>query len=120
MKNTFIFALLLTLVTACDVSEGMRDKSGQSPEVIKAREIAAKNGCMGCHTVTTSVGGPAWRLVADRYKDQPEAKQVIIDSINNGSTGRWIEVSRLKEMPGYQGKIPEEQLSLLADYILSL
>lgn len=108
------------LLSACDVSEGMREKSSQSPEVLKAREIAAKNGCMGCHTVSNSVMGPAWRLVAERYRDQDGAKSILIDSINNGTRGRWQSVSRLEEMPGYQGKFPEDDLNLLVDYILSL
>ncbi len=87
---------------------------------MQAREIAAQNGCMGCHTVTNSVAGPAWRLVAERYRDVPGAKTILIDSINNGSSGRWQEVSKMASMPSYQGMISDSDLDALANYILSL
>jgi len=120
LKSIIAACATLTLLSACDVSESMRDKSGQDPRVMNAREIAASNGCMGCHTVTNSVAGPAWRLVAERYRDTPNAKALLVDSINNGSSGRWREVSRMASMPGYQGKISESDLDALVDYILSL
>ncbi len=120
MNKIYIAIALTALLSACDVSESMREKSTQDPTVLKARELSAKYGCMGCHTVTNSVMGPAWRLVAARYRDTPGAKAVIIDAIKNGSSGRWPEVSRVEKMPNYDDSIPDEELELIADYILQL
>lgn len=120
MKQLLVFALLATSLTACDINETMREKSTQDPTVIQARELGARYGCMGCHTVTNSIMGPAWKRVADRYRDNPDGKALIIDSIKNGSKGRWATESRIEEMPPYHDKIPDNELEILADYILQL
>ena len=36
--------------------------------------LARKSGCLSCHAVDKKIVGPAWRDVAKRYKDIPDAK----------------------------------------------
>ncbi|MEY4978185.1 MAG: cytochrome c-552 [Pseudomonadota bacterium] len=79
MRHT-IFSLLLT-VTGLSSAWAQQDKDVQ--ELLKA------SGCMGCHSVTEKIVGPAFQSIAARYAGQADAVSSLAQSVRNGSRGKW-------------------------------
>lgn len=118
--KTLIFPLLLAIVLmSCDVGDSMREAAKSNP-VSNARVIAADNGCMGCHAVGITVVGPSWKLVAKKYKNDTQAKNYLIQKIKQGGKGVWNETTGGKSMPAYNGRMTDEEITVLVDYILTL
>ncbi len=63
--------------------------------------LAKKNGCTGCHAMASALVGPAFKDIAAKYADQADAKDQLIQSIRQGSKGKWGQMA----MP------PQAQLS---------
>ncbi|NOY71335.1 MAG: c-type cytochrome [Gammaproteobacteria bacterium] len=119
MLRIFLFLILsVYTLSACDIDESMRAKS-QNPTSAKILAIAAKNGCMGCHAVNTSIIGPAWTLVADRYEGQAEARTKLIEKIKKGGGGNWNTLTGGAKMPSHEG-VPDDDIARIVDYILGL
>jgi len=116
----FSISILAALtLSACDINQDMRALSSNK-EGSDARVIAASNGCMGCHAVSNKIIGPAWKKVAKYYKNIPDAKSLLITKIKTGGKGNWNNETGGETMPGYEGKMSEEEISEIVDYILSL
>ena len=52
-------------------------------------DLAKKSGCLSCHSIDKKIIGPSWKDVAAKYKDQADAKAALIESIAEGSKGKW-------------------------------
>lgn len=104
---------------SCDVGDSMREASKQNPKS-HARMLAADNGCLSCHAVGITVVGPAWKMVAKHYKNQAGAKEFLIMKIKKGGKGNWDKVTGGKSMPAHEGRLSDEDIARLVDYILSL
>ena len=76
--------------------------------------LARKNDCLGCHAVATKLVGPAYKDVAAKYAGQADAQAVLVQSIRNGSVGKWGELP----MPAHP-KISEADIKKLASWVLS-
>ncbi len=118
MLRLLLLVSILFTLSACDINESMRAKSPDQSSA-DVRVLAAKNGCMGCHAVNTTVMGPAWNLVAKRYKDLPGARGLLIDAVVNGGSGNWSELTGGKVMPPHK-EIPHSDISTIIEYILNL
>ncbi|MGE4159072.1 MAG: c-type cytochrome [Planctomycetota bacterium] len=92
-------------------------KAADKPEVdaAKAREILTKNACTACHNEETKIVGPAYKDVAAKYKDDPEAAKKLFDKVRAGGQGTWGEVP----MPP-QTTISDDELKLVVNFILSI
>jgi len=119
MKFHLLITSSLLLLSACDINESMRSNAADE-STSEARAIAAKSGCMGCHTTSNSVYGPAWKLVSERYQGVPNARELLIANIRSGSAGQWDQVTGGKRMPPQQGSINAEELGIIVDYIIAL
>lgn len=115
MKLLTVLAVISTLLLGCDIDSTMQEMAKNNPNA-QVRMLAAKSGCMGCHSVDHGVLGPAWRQVADRYSNDPLVREKIIHSITHGSAGHWSK----DVMPAFKDRLSAEQIALLADYIVSL
>ena len=78
------------------------------------QELAAKYTCLTCHNPDTKVVGPAYRDVAAKYRNDPEAEQKLIAQMETGGTGKWGQVPMLP----FKGKVPPEDMKQLAQWIL--
>jgi len=76
--------------------------------------LAGKSGCLGCHAVATKLVGPAYKDVAAKYAGQADAQTMLMQSIRNGSVGKWGELP----MPAHP-KISDADLKKLAAWVLS-
>ncbi|MCF6324618.1 MAG: c-type cytochrome [Gammaproteobacteria bacterium] len=119
MKYHLLIITTALLLSACDINESMRTNAADS-STSDARVIAAKSGCMGCHAVSNSVYGPAWKLVSKRYQGVPDAHAQLTAVIRSGSAGRWDQITGGKRMPPQQGSINDEDLKVVVDYIIAL
>jgi len=119
MFRIFFIIIIISLASACDVGDSMREASKKNP-TSHARVIAADSGCMGCHAVSVTVVGPAWKLVAKKYKNEPGAKAFLIEKIKKGGKGNWDQMTGGKIMPAHEDRMSDEDISKLVDYILAL
>lgn len=78
--------------------------------------LATKSGCMGCHTIETKRVGPAWNDVSEKYKGNEHANHMIVETIQNGSKGKW---GGAMPMPA-QKHVSAEDASTLANFIIGL
>ncbi len=85
---------------------------GASPAAASPRQVE-KNGCLGCHAAATKLVGPAFRDVAAKYRDDPEAVAKLTQSIRNGGAGRWGEMA----MPP-QPQVSAADAAAIAKWIL--
>lgn len=51
--------------------------------------LARKNDCLGCHAVAVKLVGPAFKDVAAKYAGQSDAVERLVESVRNGSVGKW-------------------------------
>ncbi len=84
-----------------------------------AEALMKQNGCFACHAVASKKSAPAFAGIGMRNKrfEGANAKEVIMHSIKNGSKGKYPMFSDTA-MPAYPN-FTQEELSTLADYILS-
>ena len=82
-------------------------------------ELVKKNGCLACHAVATHKAAPPFAGIAMRNKkfEGTNAKSTIINSIKNGSKGKYKKFAN-SAMPAYKN-LTDKELSDIADYILA-
>jgi len=119
MLRLLLLSFLTLSITACGVGESMRDSSKNNPKA-HARVLAADNGCLGCHAVSVTVVGPAWKMVAKRYKAKPDAKQYLTNVIKHGGKGNWTNVKAGEVMPAHKDRMTDKEIAVVVDYILTL
>ncbi len=81
----------------------------------EAEKLAQQNACTACHGIDNKIVGPAYKDVAAKYADDPEALAKVKDSIKNGGVGKWGQIP----MPA-QAQLSDEQITILAEWILGL
>ena len=84
-----------------------------------AQEIIDSNGCLACHAVASKKAAPAFAGIGKRNKrfEGNQAKATIMNSIKNGSQGKYPMFAN-SAMPPYPN-LSQEELSTVADYILA-
>ena len=105
MKNLVTIGLLAgALVTA---GQAVADQS-----------LATSSGCLACHQVDTKVVGPAYKDVAAKYKGQDGARDMLVQSVVNGSVNKWGAIP----MPakGGNASVSDEDVGKIVDWILTL
>lgn len=75
--------------------------------------LAKKNGCMGCHAVSSQLVGPAYQAVAAKYGNDKATVATLAESIRKGGSGKWGETA----MPP-QAQLKEADAKRLAAWIL--
>lgn len=83
-------------------------------------DLARASGCLACHSVDKKVVGPAWKEVAARYKNDPQAKARLINKVKTGGKGNWTDVTGGAPMPPYSPRISDSDITLLVEFVLAL
>jgi len=78
-------------------------------------ELATQRTCLTCHNPDTLVTGPAYRDVAAKYRNDPEAISKIIAQMENGGTGKW----GTNVMISLKALVPPEEMKTLAHWVYS-
>ena len=75
--------------------------------------LARKNNCLGCHAVAVQLVGPAFKDVAAKYAGQSDAVALTVESVRNGSVGKWGELP----MPAHP-KLSAADANKLVEWVL--
>ncbi len=82
---------------------------------IRGPGLINRSDCYTCHSIQKKSIGPAFKEIADRYADDPSAKERLPSVIINGGKGNWGEVP-MSPHPD----INMEDAHTMVDYILNL
>ncbi len=83
----------------------------------EALALAGKGNCLTCHKIEKRVVGPAWKDVAAKYRNDPNAAATIADHIKKGGSFGW----KFGNMPPRGGsKISDADVAKLAGFIAGL
>lgn len=75
--------------------------------------LARKNDCLGCHAVAVKLVGPAFKDVAAKYAGQSDAAERLVESVRNGSVGKWGDLP----MPAHP-KLSAADAKKLVEWVL--
>lgn len=78
-------------------------------------ELAWKRGCFNCHDIDTTIRGPAWVDVAERYRGDESALERLIVTVRDGGSGNWGE-----DTMSPNKRVPEEDIRKLVGWLLTL
>ena len=73
------------------------------------------SGCLSCHAKAEKVVGPAFLSVAYKYRSDKDAVATLVQSIQNGSKGKWGRMP----MPPH-ASISQDDLKTLARHVLAM
>lgn len=79
----------------------------------KGLSIIRKSTCFSCHADKTSLVGPSFSDIADRYDPDNDTLERLGKRIRNGSSGQWSSI----EMPPNEA-LTKKESEAIADYIL--
>ena len=83
-------------------------------------ELAKRSGCFACHSFDRKVVGPAWNMVAERYKSVENIREKLIKKISKGGKGNWNKITGGVPMPPYSPRVSDKNIEKLVDFVLSL
>jgi cytochrome c len=75
---------------------------------------AAGKYCLACHAVASQKVGPSYKSVADKYRNNPEAANILFKEVRSGKHNELTKV----DMPA-QGVISTPDLKQMIAWILS-
>ena len=67
----------------------MNSLAAHAVDAVHAQLLSRRNACISCHTADQKRIGPAYRDVAARYRDQPDALAKLVEKIKKGGAGAW-------------------------------
>jgi cytochrome c len=74
-----------------------------------------KNGCTACHAIDKKIIGPAYKDVAEKYRNDPGAAAKLQAKVKNGGAGVWGQIP----MPP-NTQVSDADIKADVAYILSL
>jgi cytochrome c len=77
--------------------------------------LLKKHACIACHNVNVKLVGPAYKDVANKYRNQKGADVYLAGKIRNGGKGVWGPVPMMANP-----RVTEQEAKQLANYILNL
>jgi cytochrome c len=79
-----------------------------------SQDLAAKNGCMACHSVDKTAFGPAFKDVAKKYKGDKDAVAKLVAKVKGGGSGVWGD----RTMPPQQA--PEAEVITIVSWMMAM
>ncbi len=116
----FFTVSVIFSLSACDVANDTSLKIASDKHAAEALFIARQNGCLNCHNVTSSIVGPAWDLVSERYKDSSDARAYLIEKVKKGGSGAWDNITGGAIMPAHETRVSQAHIEQIVDFIISL
>lgn len=106
MKQILLILSIFFVFSACsnndtsmnESTSGAKPKSmlgedmSANPDYVKGKELIAKNDCLTCHKEKEKLIGPAYKDVAAKYADDPNAIEGLAEKVMKGGTGVWGQV----------------------------
>lgn len=82
--------------------------------------LAKKSGCLECHGVDKNIIGPSFHNIAEKYKNDSQARVALIQTVKNGGKGNWTDISHGVPMPPYSPRLSDAEIERLVDWVLQL
>ncbi len=79
--------------------------------------LIKKARCVACHAIDRKMVGPAYKDVAVKYKDQPEAAARLAAKVRAGGGGVWGDIPMPPNPPE---RISVADLAAVIDWVLKL
>src|SRR5258706_14332468 len=105
MKKGLIIFASLVIITSCNSPSTDKDAGTKAPdtaatatappaepkdpEAVKGLDLVGKSDCFTCHKLSDASVGPAYALVAAKYKDKPGIIDTLAAKIIKGGSGNW-------------------------------
>ncbi len=90
--------------------------------VVETTETLVKKGeCLKCHGGVDDmkrVIAPGFHDMAARYRKDTVSIDVLMERVTNGSKGYWTDISRGIPMPPYKGRLSDEEIRSLVEWML--
>jgi cytochrome c len=106
--------LLMLLVLFCS-GQAVAASGNAEVSTELALALAKQNNCLTCHAIDRKIAGPAWRDVANKYRNDPGAQARLVNKIAKGGSGVWGNMV----MPGHP-YITEAHRVILVKFVLNL
>lgn len=78
-----------------------------------SQALLQKNNCTACHAVDKKIVGPAFKDIAAKYANQPEAASKLSQKIKSGGAGTWGTMP----MPA-NPQVSDADLKAMVEFIL--
>jgi cytochrome c len=75
-----------------------------------------KDGCTACHSIDKKIVGPAYKDVAEKYRNDPGAQAKLIEKVKKGGSGVWGQIP----MPPNSPQVSDADIKADVEYVLSL
>ena len=79
-----------------------------------AEALLKDSGCLSCHAKAEKIVGPAFLAIADKYRGDKDALASLVQSIQNGSKGKWGRIP----MPPHPG-MSVADIKTLAQWVMA-
>ena len=80
-----------------------------------AKKLIKKNGCLACHSVKLKVLGPSFIDIANKYENNINNQQILVQKVKKGGSGNWGKIPMMSHP-----NITNEELNLMVRWILNL
>ena len=77
--------------------------------------LMRQSDCFNCHAIETTLVGPNLLAIADRYRNKPEAPELLNKKVRMGGSGVWGQVPMLPHL-----QHTEDEVAIMLRWILSL
>lgn len=84
-------------------------------DAVQAEKIAKRSLCLGCHAVDQKAVGPSFKLIAKKYQNNAQARELLMPKVKNGGVGNWGVIA----MPANSKNISDDDLRIVLDWILA-
>ncbi|HNG89546.1 MAG TPA: PA14 domain-containing protein, partial [Saprospiraceae bacterium] len=89
--------------------------AGEGAAISAGERIMAKSDCRTCHNPKVQTVGPAYKSIAERYKNIPENVEMLAQKVIKGGSGAW-GIAAMSAHPDLQ---PDDAKAMV-NYVLSL
>jgi len=84
-------------------------------KIPKGKKLAMHYNCLACHCINKKIVGPSFQTITKRYNGEIAP---IEQAIKNGSIKKY-KSSNGAMMPAFNGKIPNKDIEIIAQWIVS-
>nr|WP_281721025.1 c-type cytochrome [Nitrosomonas nitrosa] len=86
--------------------------------VLADESLARKSGCFECHGADRAIKSPTFQDIADKYRNDPDARAALIKTVKHGGKGNWTAVTGGAPMPPYSPRLSDKEIAQLVDWVL--
>jgi cytochrome c len=88
-QNSQNSASNMPLAQSIRAQEAPENIAAGVPTLAQIKPVLDKNACLACHGMSAKLVGPSLTHIADRYKTQSDALNLVSGKIKNGGQGVW-------------------------------